>query len=287
MSIYGHTWGGQKEVSVLLDEFSYASEGNSLARNLAIRAVEIVTGQPQLKRLYTDYRAEKLPHEAFWQEVIDRLGLDIRMHGAGLDEIPETGPLVVVANHPYGVLDGIAICWLVAQVRKDFKILINNVLCRAPEMAAHTLPVDFDPTPEALQTNLTSRKKARAHLDAGGVVIVFPAGAISTTPRLLARRAEEVDWAPLVGQLVRKTGADVLPVYFAGQNSLLFQVASHMSYAMRVALIFREVRRRMGTPLDLAIGKLMPHETLLAHLPPRNLARHLQAHVAGLSRHIG
>ena len=111
------------------------------------------------------------------------------------ESIPKTGPLVVVANHPYGVLDGIAICWLVAQVRKDFKILINNVLCRAPEMAAHTLPVDFDATPEALQTNLTSRKQARQTLDAGGVVIVFPAGAISTTPRLLARRAEEVDWA--------------------------------------------------------------------------------------------
>ena len=272
---------------MLNDEFSYASEGNSLMRNLAIRTIEVMTGQPQLKRLYTDYRAEKLPHEAFWQEVIDRLYLQVRLHGAALESIPKTGPLVVVANHPYGVLDGIAICWLVAQVRKDFKILINNVLCRAPEMAAHTLPVDFDATPEALQTNLTSRKQARQMLDDGGVVIVFPAGAISTTPRLLARRAEEVAWAPLVGQLVRKTGADVLPLYFAGQNSLLFQIASHISYAMRVALIFREVRRRIGTPLDVVIGQVLAHETLQAHLPPKNLARYLQAHVDGLKRHIG
>ncbi len=270
----------------LIDEFSYASEAHSLGRILAIRAVETMSGQPLLKKLYLDYQRENLPREQFWGAVIERLDLKVKIHAGAPENVPQTGPLVVVANHPYGVLDGIAICWLVAQQRPDFKILINRVLCRAREMTDHVLPIDFDPTPQAMATNLQSRQEARAHLDAGGAVIVFPSGGIATTPRLFSRHAAEAPWAPLVGQLVRRSQAAVLPVYFSGQNSQLFQMASHVSDAMRVALIFHEVRRRMGTNLDMAIGDALDFDTLEAHLPPKNLARHLQNHVYDLSRFL-
>ena len=270
----------------LIDEFSYASEAHSFARILAIRAVESLSGQPFLKKLYLDYQSENLPLDSFWSEVIARLKLDVQIHGGGFGHVPQSGPLVVAANHPYGVLDGIAICWLVAQRRKDFKILINSVLCRAREMADHVLPIDFEPTPQALETNLQSRKLARAHLEAGGVVIVFPSGGIATTPKLFSREAMEEPWAPLVGQLVRRTKASVLPVYFDGQNSALFQFASHISYAMRVALIFHEVRRRIGSRLDMVIGDVLDFDTLAPHLPPKKLARHLQNHVYDLARFL-
>jgi len=267
----------------LIDEFSYASEAHSLGRILAIRTVERLTGQPYLKKLYLEYQSEALPLESFWEEVITRLKLDVRIHAGSPNNVPETGPLIVVANHPYGVLDGIVICWLVAQKRKDFKILINSVLCRAREMSDHVLPVDFDPTPEALETNLKSRKDARKLLEDGGAVIVFPAGAISTTPKPFAKTAVEEPWAPLVGQLVRRTKSPVLPVHFGGQNSQLFQIASHFSYAMRAALIFREVRRRIGTSFDMAIGELLPFEALEPHLPAKPLAAYLQKHVEDMA----
>ena len=270
----------------LIDEFSYASETHSLGRILAIRAVEKISGQPFLKKLYLDYQRENLPPESFWGEVVERLDLEVKIHAGGLANISETGPLLVVANHPYGVLDGIVICWLVAQRRKDFKILINSVLCRAREMSDHVLPIDFEPTAKALETNLQSRKQAHDHLNAGGVVIVFPSGGIATTPKMFSRQAMEEPWAPLVGQLVRRNRASVLPVYFDGQNSHLFQMASHVSYAMRVALIFHEVRRRMGTNLDVVIGDAIDFETLEGHLPPKNLARYLQEYVYGLSRFL-
>lgn len=271
---------------LLIDEFSYASQAHSLPRQLAIRAVEMVSGQPYLKRLYRAYQAEKLPHDRFWSEVIKRLDLHIDLFGADIADIPKTGPLVVVANHPYGVLDGIVICWLVSQIRPDFKILINSVLCRAPEMAAHVLPVDFDETPAALQTNLSSRKLAKEHLDDNGALIVFPSGSISTTPRFFARKAEEIEWAPLVGQLIRKTHAQVLPIYFEGQNSWLFQMASHVSYAMRAALIFHEVRRRVGSRFRGVIGAPLPYEVLEGHLPPKSLAHFLQEHVDELRQNL-
>ena len=206
-----------------LDSFSYASEGNSWLRNFAIQSVERLSGQPYLKRLYLAYQAENRPHTDFWQQVITRLDLTVDLTGADMGDIPKTGPLVVVANHPYGVLDGIVICWLVSQIRPDFKILINNVLCRAPEMAAHVLPVDFDETPEALQTNLTSRKQAKAHLEGGGALIVFPSGAISTTPRFFARQAEEIAWAPLVGQLIRKPARPFCRYILRGKTRFCFK----------------------------------------------------------------
>ena len=116
-------------------------------------------------------------------------------------------------------------------------------------------------------------------------MIVFPSGGIATTPKLFSREATEEPWAPLVGQLVRRTKASVLPVFFDGQNSPLFQWASHISYAMRIALIFHEVRRRIGTA-RYGDWRGDGFEVLQQHLPPKNLARHLQNHVYQLARRI-
>lgn len=271
---------------MLIDEFSYAEPSHSLPRILLIRAVEMLSGQPHLKRLYEEYRKERLPFSGFWGEVIKRLQLKLEFYGNQPDVVPATGPLIVVANHPYGVLDGIAICWLVAQRRKDFKILINSVLCRAEEMAEHVLPVDFEPTEIALQTNLASRQKARELLAAGGALIVFPAGAISTTGKMSEREAVDAPWAPLVGQLIRRSKAQVLPVYFEGQNSALFQWASHINGNLRVALIFHEVRRRIGSRLRIAIGDVMTYAQLEPHLPAKPLSQYLRQHTHGLKQLI-
>ena len=271
---------------MLIDEFSYASPDYSLPRNLLIRSIEMLSGQPQLKRIYMDYRKDKLPHSVFWGEVVRRLNVDLQFAGNRPESVPKTGSLVIVANHPYGVLDGIAICWLVAQQRSDFKILINSVLCRADEMAPHVLPVDFEPTEKALAINLASRRAAREWLAQGGAVIIFPAGAISTTPKLLKKQAIDEPWAPLVGQLVRRAKAPVLPVFFDGQNSALFQWASHLSYDLRAALIFHEVHRRMNSTLRLAIGDVLPFDELEGHLPAANLAHYLQNHTLGLQSHL-
>ncbi len=93
--------------------------------------------------------------------------------------------MVFVANHPYGVLDGIVMAWLVSKARPDFVVLTHIVLGRAPEAAGFILPVDFSGTAEAERTNLASRAAARAKLAKGGAVVVFPAGAISTAPDAL------------------------------------------------------------------------------------------------------
>ena len=103
----------------------------------------------------------------------------------------------MVSNHPFGVLDGLVICHLVAKVRTDFRVLSNSVLYRAEEIRPFLLPIDFAETKEALKTNLKSRAEAKAHLMAGGCLVIFPAGGVSTTPTHVAqarhrRRLEDV-----------------------------------------------------------------------------------------------
>ncbi|MFM8607623.1 MAG: lysophospholipid acyltransferase family protein [Hyphomicrobiales bacterium] len=235
--------------------FSYSEPTQPLLQQIAIRAVEKITGQPELKRLYELNQTNPVQGESFWQAAVRLLDLKIPLDDHELNAVPKTGPLVVVANHPYGVLDGIAICWLMEKIRKDFLVLTHAALLRAPEARPSLLPVDFSGTAEATAANLETRKKARTHLDQGGAIVVFPAGAISTSPdRLGQKPATDWPWQPFTAQLIQRSGAHVVPVFFHGQNSRLFQMASHISSTLRLALIFKEVYDRMGSTLDISIG---------------------------------
>src|SRR5271170_5638875 len=126
--------------------FSYATAEDPPVKRGLIRLVERATGQPKLKRMYIDNQRNPRPNESFWQAAVRKLALDVRYDAVALARIPKTGPVVVVANHPYGVLDGIVISWLVEKVRRDFLVLTNAVLMRAPEVCDFVLPIDFSET---------------------------------------------------------------------------------------------------------------------------------------------
>ncbi len=243
--------------------FSYAAPSDPPVKRKLIRLVERATGQPALKRLYVDNQRYPRPSESFWAAAVRSLALDVLYDEAALARLPRTGPTVFVANHPYGVLDGLVISWLVQKVRPDFLVLTNAVLMRAPEVRDFILPIDFSETPEARAMNLKSRAAAREQLDGGGAVVVFPAGGVSTAPDRLGRRpAVDARWQPFVSHLIQRSKATVAPIWFGGQNSRLFQIASHLSQTLRLSLIFREVKTRMGTTLPVAIGPPIPFEEI-------------------------
>lgn len=243
--------------------FSYADSTSPRLKRGFIRAVETATGQRKLRKLYVEGISRRRTDESFWQSAVRLLALDVCFDRASLDQIPRDGPVVIVANHPFGVLDGIVISWLVEQVRRDFWVLTHSLLLRAPDARPNLLAVDFSGTPDALRTNLASRAAARRHLAEGGCVVVFPAGAISTTPDRFGRRpAIDAPWQPFTAQLIQRSGATVVPVHLAGQNSRLFQIASHVSLTLRLSLIFREVKNRIGTSIRVRIGLPIPNEQL-------------------------
>ena len=236
-------------------QFSYSDDTQPLLTRKAIQLIEKATGQPLLHGLYLENQKNPVPGESFWQASVRQLQVVPTFKADDLKNIPATGPVVIVANHPYGVLDGLVMCWLIEKVRKDFLVLTHSVLLRAPEARTNLLPVDFTGTKEAFQTNLDSREAARKHLANGGCIVVFPAGAVSTAPDKLGRKpAIDWPWQPFTAQLIQRSKATVVPIYFSGQNSRLFQIASHISPVLRLSLIFKEVHDRIGTELPLVIG---------------------------------
>jgi putative hemolysin len=265
--------------------FSYAAPTDPPVKRGLIRLVEVATGQPRLKRMYLDNQRNPRAGESFFAAAVRKLELDVRYDAAALRRIPAEGPVVVVANHPYGVLDGMVISWLIEKVRRDFVVLTNAVLARAPEVRGHILPIDFSGTDEATRTNLESRAAARAFLERGGAVVVFPAGGVSTAPdKLGLRPAVDSRWQPFVAALIQRARATVVPIWFGGQNSRLFQIASHVSLTLRLSLIFREVKTRIGATLPVAIGEPIAFAALAAIRDRQALADHLREATYALAR---
>ena len=258
--------------------FSYAAPEDPFLKRFVIRLIERASGLTRLKEVYFATQRDYATGGDFWASAVAKLQLDVRYDAEALSRIPKQGPLVVVANHPYGVVDGVVMCALMKQVRPDFVVLTNAVLMKAPEVREFVLPIDFSETPEARETNLKSRAEARVRLDKGGAVVVFPAGAVSTSPDRWGRRpAVDWPWQPFVAQLVQRSLATVAPIWFGGQNSRLFQIVSHMSLTLRLALLFHEVNRLIGATIDVEIGAPVPFERLAVFKDRQTLAMHLRA----------
>jgi putative hemolysin len=245
-----------------VDDFSYAAPDDPRLKRLVIRIIERLTGQPYLRWLYNDHITHPIPGESFWDAAIRKLELKIVYDQAKLDSWPKKGPLVVVSNHPFGVLDGVVLCHLVSKVRGDFRVLINSVLVRAEEIKPYLLPIDFAENEEALKTNLQTRQQAKAHLMKGGCLVVFPAGGVSTTPTVWHKKAIDADWKTFTARLITQAKAAVAPVYFAGQNSRLFQLASHISMTLRLSLLFKEVHDKIGSEIHVRIGEVAAYDKL-------------------------
>lgn len=269
-----------------VDEFSYASPDDPRFKRLVIQMIERISGQPELKRMYLEHQNHPVPGETFWQAAVRKLQLNIQMNDDALGEIPSAGPVIVVANHPFGVLDGLVVCWLIARVRKDFKVLTNALLNRAEEIKPFLLPIDFEETKAALETNIKTRAEAKTLLEKGGCLVIFPGGTVSTTPTLLARKAKDPEWKTFTARMIAQGKAPVVPVYFAGQNSRLFQVASHVSMTLRLSLLFKEVHDRIGSDMVLRIGKRIPFEELKAITDRKQLMEFLRDRTYALESEV-
>ncbi len=244
-------------------KLSYAPYFDHPLKRSMVRTIERLSGQPYLQRLYETYRAD-LAHEPFFAAAVKLLDLDVEFSTSRLAQIPATGPLVIVANHPFGVLDGLLISWLVSLRRTDFKVLTNAILDGAPEASDWLLPIDFATTKEAQATNIATRAESLERLKNGECIIVFPAGGVSTSPTPFGKTAVDDTWKPFTAKLITRSEASVTPIFFEGQNSRLFQWASHVSIELRLALIFREVKRRVGTAIPVHIGETLTPQTLVS-----------------------
>jgi len=244
-------------------EISYSGSARSRAGRAMIRGIENITGRPRLLKMALGYEREVEAGRDFWQVMQERYRLSIEFVGEGLDNIPRDGPLVVVANHPYGILDGLTLGRILSATRGDFKIIAHTVFRKARDLEDVILPVDFSETMAAQRKNIATRKEALSYLADGGAIGIFPGGTVSTASRPF-ERAMDPPWKPFTARMIARSGARVVPVFFDGQNSRLFQLASHLNYTLRMALLINEFDSRVGEPIRAHVGHPLPQAELRA-----------------------
>lgn len=236
--------------------FTYSTPGMAWPRRTLIRAVERLSGRAGFERLYRDWQKKpRDPAVSVFTQAITALGLKADVTAEDLAKIPAEGPLLVVSNHPFGIVDGLFIGHLIATVRQDVKLICHSLLCQPREAQDILLPIDFGPGPEARRVSAETRRRAVEWLDQGHVLIIFPAGGVATSVTPFAPTAGDFEWHPFVARLARRSGVKTLALYVAGRNSRLFQVVSHLSYPLRVALIFFETRRRLHRPVTVRVAE--------------------------------
>lgn len=235
--------------------FTYSRLEQPVLRRSLIRAVERISGRVRFERLYQRWQAEyHNPAETIFTTGIRALGVSADLDAGALEQMPETGGVLVVANHPFGIVDGLLVGALASTGRRDVKLMVHSLLCQPPEAREALMPVDFGDTAEARRCSAETRRRAVEWLDQGHVLVLFPAGSVSTVAAPLDRHAVDCDWHPFVARLATRPGVKTVPVFVHGQNSRLFQWASHYSYPLRVALIFAETRARIGRKVKVSIG---------------------------------
>lgn len=252
-------------------ELSYANENDRRLKRWFIRIVEGLSGRDRYARLYQLWRHEVVgKNERIFGPMLDLIDLKVRVQGEWPPRhLPET-PLVIVANHPFGIGDGIAVLSLAEQLGRPFRVLINNELLKVPEMAPYSLPVSFEETKEALALNMQTRHEAVRLLKEGVTIVVFPAGGVATAKKGFGK-AEDLPWKIFPAKLIQAARASVIPIYFEGQNGMLFHLASKVSLTLRISLLIREFRRLSGTTICSRVGATIPWDELKAYADRKDL----------------
>jgi putative hemolysin len=228
----------------------------------------------QIERLYHSMPPLNNPSE-FARAALARLGARFDVRGAEQFRIPASGATIVVANHPFGGLEGLFMIWLLRCLREDVRILANEHLNLVPELRKLFITVDAFGGPAAAQANTRGLREALRWVTSGGLLLIFPAGEVS---HLDLRRSAICDprWSETIARLVRLARAPVVPVHFAGHNSLPFQLAGLLHPRLRTALLPRELLNKSRALIPVRIGYAIPYSRLEAIGTDAALAAHLR-----------
>lgn len=273
--------------NVPFQPFQLAIEGlrpsmQGLAR-LTSRTIERVLKLDDLNALYEDARRDGGP---FPRRVLERLGVRAGIVEADLRRIPATGPLVVVSNHPFGLVEGLLLCDLLRSVRPDVKFLGNHFLARIPECRDFCIFVDPFGGPDSARRNVGGLKEAIRWLRKGGVLATFPSGEVSRFD-VRSRTVRDAPWNAGIARLIRCTGASALPIHVQGANGALFQLGGLVHSRLGTALLPQELANKRNRTIRIAIGRPIPSQRIAGYPDDAGLIRYLRLRTDVLAhRHI-
>lgn len=252
---------------------TYSNTFDSRFKRGIIRVIEMLTGKITILRRIRRFEKAGTPTgQAFWRASLDVMGIDLQTPADQLARIPKTGPVVLVANHPHGLVDGMILADLVGRVRDDYRILTRSILTGIDESAAsYMIPVPFPHEPDAQEKMLEMRRATMDHLKNGGLVALFPSGVVATSQTAFGP-VIEAEWNVFTAKLIRTSGATVLPTFFPGNNSRWYQIANRISSTLRQGLLLHEIVHAMDKPQAPIVGHpIAPEEMADRIKEPRKL----------------
>lgn len=243
---------------------SYANTFTNPWKANTIRAMEWMTGKIPLVRMVRRFEAlGYVEGQAFWAQALKVMGIELKTPAAQIANIPKDGSVIVVANHPHGLVDGMVLAELIGRQRTDYKILVRSLLTGVQEIDPFMIPVPFPHEADAREQSLEMRAKAMAHLKTGGLIALFPSGVVASSKDWWGPAEEQV-WNPFTAKMIQRSGATVVPIYFPGQNSRAYQIANQLSATLRQGLLIHEVVHSCGRPQAPVVGEPITPEQVKA-----------------------
>lgn len=248
--------------------------------------LERLLGLSVLAKCY-ESAPKKLGTQQFLSGVLDYLGVRVKAIDSQkvLPNLPKEGPLLIVANHPLGGLEGVAITQLLLELRADTKVLTNNLLTRIPELQSTFIGVDVL-SKNAARENVKGIRAASQHLKAGGALLIFPAGKVASV-NVRSGKVEDHPWNRFAGNLLRRSGAACLPIYVDGYNSRFFYAMALIHSKLRTLLLPRELANKTGSELKLIIGEVIKPQEVKRFNDDRAVTDYLWMATAFLKRQAG
>ena len=241
---------------------SYANTFKNPVQKKIIQSIELLTGQHKLLRCVRKFERIGIPYgQPFWSQALKVLDIKVETPKYQLERIPKTGSLIITANHPHGLIDGMVLAELIGKIRTDYKILTRSLLTGVDQIDNFMIPVPFPHEEMALEKNLEMRKRAMAHLKDGGCIVVFPSGSVAASDSFWGPVIER-EWNPFTAKLIQRSNAAVLPICFPGANSRSYQIANQISATLRQGLLIREVVNAMHKPQAPIVGDLVDRDDI-------------------------
>jgi len=263
---------------------TYANSFDTPLTAAIIRVMEWFTGKISIIRMIRIFEKRGAPTgHAFWRAALDIMEIDLLTPKEEIAKIPLTGPVVAVSNHPHGMVDGMILADLIGNQRTDLKILTRSLLTGIDEIAAsYMIPVPFPHEPDAQRKSVEMRAQAMAHLKEGGLISVFPSGVVASSDTLMGPAIER-EWNVFTAQMIRRSGAKVVPINFPGNNSRWYQIANRISATMRQGLLLHEVVHSCKKPQKPIVGDPISDEQMkMLESDPRGFMTWLRQHTLSL-----
>ena len=261
---------------------SYTNPDDTWLVRHFVSSIEILLGRNKIEAVYNNLKVEQLNLTKFFSSALEETKITAKYDLDKLHAVPKTGPLMFVANHPFGVVDGIVLCDMALRVRGDLRIMLHSLLCQDSQLAQFFLPIDFQENKQALKTNIRSKQLALEFLSQDIPVLIFPSGMVSTADKFGFGTVRDAPWTTFAAKIIREARATVVPIFFHGQNSRKFHVASHIGEPFRMAMLVHEAINKFGKTVEIEIGDPLTWEHLAGRGGRQQLTDYLYRQVQSL-----